>query len=157
MSTTPHKARTEVWAAVERFSRNEMDIMNCVLELRARVEALEREAAMNELRAVSAEVRPAPFDEAENDRRFEQAKAIINQPAPAPATSLVERVAEAMGPQTWAAEQAGELPYGTARAAIREVATYIRQHNPFFELDTPAESDVWGAVAELLDQEVNRD
>ena len=60
MSTTPHKARTEVWAAVERFSRNEMDIMNCVLELRARVEALEREAAMNELRAASAEARPAP-------------------------------------------------------------------------------------------------
>jgi hypothetical protein len=50
------------------------------------------------------------------------------QPAPpvAPAGGLVERVAEKMGPQSQAAMDAGELPYGAARAAIREVAAWIR-------------------------------
>jgi len=36
-----HRAKPEVWAAVERFGKNGMDMLNCVLELRARVEALE--------------------------------------------------------------------------------------------------------------------
>ena len=38
---------------------------------------------------------------------------------------LVERVANAMGPQSQAAMDAGELPYGAARAAIREVAKWL--------------------------------
>jgi hypothetical protein len=38
---TEHKAKPEVWAAVERWCKNEMDVLNCTLELRARVEALE--------------------------------------------------------------------------------------------------------------------
>ncbi len=91
MSTTPHKASAEQWeqcasALIERLSRLEEGYD----ELAARFEALEREAAMNELRATSAEARPAAFDEAENDRRFEQAKAIIDQPTPTPASPLVE-------------------------------------------------------------------
>jgi hypothetical protein len=49
-------------------------------------------------------------------------------PAPrptAPADGLVERVANAMGPSTQAAMEAGELPFGNAYAAIREVADWL--------------------------------
>jgi hypothetical protein len=52
-------------------------------------------------------------------------------PAPAPAaptpppTALVERVANAMGPSTQAAMDTGELPFGNAYAAIREVAAWL--------------------------------
>ena len=41
---TEHKAKPEVWAAVERWCKNEMDMLNCTLELRSRVEALEAAA-----------------------------------------------------------------------------------------------------------------
>jgi hypothetical protein len=41
-SMTEHKANPEVWAAAERFGKNDMDMINCVLELRSRVEELER-------------------------------------------------------------------------------------------------------------------
>ena len=163
MSTTPHKARTEVWAAVERFSRNEMDIMNCVLELRARVEALERKAAMNELRAASAEARPAtgePTDrelrelfwyrpkgletEAAALRRVYQAGmaaavqssaqqeiadaeafgltstsgSLVDRSAPAPASSLVERLMCELGMTNPA----------DAGIAIHAIADWLRTH-----------------------------
>jgi hypothetical protein len=39
--TEKHRAKPEVWAAVERLGKNDMDMLNCVLELRARVEELE--------------------------------------------------------------------------------------------------------------------
>jgi hypothetical protein len=39
--TEQHRAKPEVWAAVERWSKNDMDSCNCTLELRDRVEALE--------------------------------------------------------------------------------------------------------------------
>jgi hypothetical protein len=55
----------------------------------------ERESAMTELRTPTTKARPG---------------------------GLVGRVAEAMGPQTQAAQEAGELPYSTARSTIREVA-----------------------------------
>jgi len=37
--TEQHRAKPEVWAAVEKLGKN--DMLNCVLELRSRVEALE--------------------------------------------------------------------------------------------------------------------
>jgi hypothetical protein len=39
---TEYRAKPEVWAAAERFGKNDMDMINCVLELRSRVEELER-------------------------------------------------------------------------------------------------------------------
>ena len=38
---TPHRAKPEVWAAVERWCKNDMGTQNCLLELRDRVKALE--------------------------------------------------------------------------------------------------------------------
>jgi hypothetical protein len=46
-------------------------------------------------------------------------------PPTAPADGLVERVANAMGPSTQAAMDTGELPFGNAYAAIREVAAWL--------------------------------
>jgi len=85
--TDQHRATPELWAAAEKFSQNSMDMLNCMLELRARVEALEadqleqaesnrfcvdaivrrvealeaeyEETALAELRAASAEAQPA--------------------------------------------------------------------------------------------------
>ena len=115
MSTTPHKASAEQWeqcasALIERLSRLEEGYD----ELAARFEALEREAAMNELRATSAEARPAAFDEAENDRRFDHASSLLEQPdkldrliaQDRAASSLVERVCQAPGPRVEAHETA---------------------------------------------------
>jgi hypothetical protein len=65
-------------------------------------------------------------------------------PPPAPAGGLVDRVAEKMGPQSQAAMDAGELPYGAARAAIREVAAWMR------------ENEVGYNAVRWLEQEVNR-
>lgn len=77
-------------------------LCNELAELRAKVEALE---------------------EAENDRRFEQAKAIIDKPASTPASSLVERVAEAIAHKGCFAP---DESYGEeARAAIRAVAAWL--------------------------------
>jgi hypothetical protein len=63
MSTTPHKASAEQWKMIADDAIGDCDLhCLCILELRDRVEALEaaqREAAMNELRAASAEARPS--------------------------------------------------------------------------------------------------
>jgi hypothetical protein len=49
-----------------------------------------------------------------------------------------------MGPQTQAAQEAGELPYSTALAAIREVADWFRNQR-----DSPE-------TAAVLEQEASR-
>ena len=104
MTSEDYKATPEQWLLLERSGGVGLLAAEstCILELRARVQALE---------------------EAANDRRFEQAKAIIDKPAPAPAGSLVERVADALADEfqpsgTW---------HDEARAAIREVAAWLRE------------------------------
>jgi len=75
------------------------------------------------------------------------------QPAPpaAPYGGLVERVAEKMGPQSQAAMDAGELPYGAARAAIREVAAALLEWHRSDEVVHTA----WEA-AKWLEQEAGQ-
>jgi hypothetical protein len=51
------------------------------------------------------------------------------KPDAAPNGSLVERVAYAMGPRSQSAMDAGELPHGAARVAIREVAAWLRDND----------------------------
>ena len=71
MSTTPHKASAEQWASIEELASTYIyDLV--ILELRDRIEALEaaqREAAMNELRAASAEARPATGEPTDRELR----------------------------------------------------------------------------------------
>ena len=135
--STPHAATPDQWANIEKFVSG-YGYNSCLLELRARVEALEREAAMNELRAASAEARPATFDEDENDRRFEQAKAIIDKLAPAPAGSLVEWVVPAI-------HHSVDLDL-EARAAIRAVAAWMRDRGGY----------PWAWVSQILEKEADR-
>ena len=99
-----------------------------ILELRDRIEALEREAAMNELRAASAEARPTVKARITRDRDETGDYLIIHDASPnhpaKPDGSLVERVAAAITgdsdePINWKPE---------ARAAIREVAAWLREN-----------------------------
>jgi hypothetical protein len=100
--TDQHRATPEQWASIERWgSAGPWDGYSCILELRARIEALEA-AQQDKL-----------------DRLIAQDRTPTTKARPG---GLAGRVAEAMGPQTQAAQEAGELPYSTARAAIREAA-----------------------------------
>jgi hypothetical protein len=77
-----------------------------------------------------------------------------------PAGGLVERrlweaMEEAGRRELWDNPHAEQAEF--YQAMIREVAVHVRKHNPFFVLDTPIESDVWEAVAELLEREADRD
>jgi hypothetical protein len=96
--TTPHRATPEQWATHRAWAASDDD-SSCILELRSRIEALEaaqREAPMTELRAASAEARPAE--------------------------GLIERVEEALANEF----QPGGDWRDEARAAIREVAKWLR-------------------------------
>jgi hypothetical protein len=136
--TDQHRATPEQWEVVEICSEEgkiPWPTAACILELRARVEALEAdqleqaeshrfctdaivrrvealEALMTELRAASAEARPAG--------------------------GLVERVTSVLG----------HYGDGTARAAIREVAKWLR--------DNPGPNSAWSAVARDLMDEADR-
>ena len=55
----------------------------------------------------------------------EDAEATESDSPTATVSGLVERVANAMGPSTQAAMEAGELPFGNAYAATREVAAWL--------------------------------
>jgi hypothetical protein len=155
--TDQHRAKPEHWLILERQAETlGCASSNAILELRARIEALEaaqleqaesnrfctdaivrrvealeaahEATAMAELRAASAEVRPTVKDSLTDGG------------------GLVERVAYAMGPQSQAAMDAGELPHGAARAAIREVAKWLREGGDY-------SADAW---ADMLEREVFR-
>jgi hypothetical protein len=134
---TDHKATPEQWAMLEERSAPEYD--NTILELRARVEALE-----------AAQQQPEPIDEEENDRRFHACMDLIKNATPeqiraaarlpeqgnpveidgiAPASSLVKRVALAISGIEYGLERDEEAVNWApeARAAIREVAAWLRE------------------------------
>ncbi len=145
------------------------------LHILERLEALEQRPIPGtvELAAPTPEAAPVATDEELNglfkgtgmtwqqalraayDFGRQHAPAAEAQPAPptAPAGGLVKRVAEKMGPQLQAAMDAGELPYGAARAAIREVAADARSK------DLNGQSIAvmtWESVAQWLEQEADR-
>ena len=157
---TDYKATTEQWA-----------------ELRARVEALEAKYETQRLATLewgkdvdklmswsdqhlqrimkleAAQQQPEPFDEEENDRRFKATMAAIDNATPEQIraaaelperNSLVERVAGAIADS----EDPHELWYDDARAAIREVAAWVREGDPF-------SCDINGMAA-ALEQEAER-
>ena len=119
---TTYKATPEQWVNLERRQLGGNDLVCAVLELRARVEALE-----------AAQQQPEPIDEEENDRRFHACMDLIHNATPEQIrasaglperSSLVERVADALcraqlDSPSWEPE---------ARAAIREVAAWMREH-----------------------------
>ena len=110
--TDQHRATPEQWAAVEEWGEaQQYDAWNCILELRARVEALEAAQRLRFIEIVTS-------DGGDEER----------EPSPpAPADSLVERVINAIAYEhdispSWKKE---------ARAAIREVAAWMdERHDP---------------------------
>ena len=108
-----HRATPEQWAKQESWAANNND-SSCILELRARVEALEAAAI------------------GRHDESAERAE-------PDPAASLVERVRQAQG--------CGNER--DARAAIREVAEWLRSEYPKHE----GYGTSW---ASLIEEETNR-
>lgn len=53
-----HRAGADQWAMIEKWAKD-CTYESCLIDLRDRLEALERKAAMDELRPASAEARPA--------------------------------------------------------------------------------------------------
>jgi hypothetical protein len=104
--TDQHRATPEDWGLAKSEAEDGSHTDSCLLELCSRVEALERQAAMNELPASSADARPTVKDSLTD------------------AGSLVERVARSIertvdfNPDSYAPE---------ARAAICEVAAWLRE------------------------------
>jgi hypothetical protein len=135
-----YKATPEQWAAIEKDSRFQLDA--CILELRARVIALEAQAGNYPVIPDSSTPPPVATDE-ELDKLWNSEdtwngslRALYNlgiehgqarsrevaEPAPV-AGGLVERVSDAITSETgsrWASTE--------ARAAILEVAQWLREN-----------------------------
>ena len=103
--TKQHRAKPEVWAAVERWSKNDMDSCNCTLELRDRVEALE----------AAQRVIPSPSSN--------RTHLGLTQDAPESSDSLMEEVVDAITDASAAYGTADE----PARAAILATANWLDQ------------------------------
>ena len=124
MAEQHHRATAEHWDLIGRMCHRAE--FSCLVELRDRIEALEREAAMNELRAASAEARPTVNARITRDRDETGDYLIIHDASPSTG-SLVERVAAAITgdsdePSNWKPE---------ARAVIREVAKWLQEQEGY--------------------------
>ena len=128
--TTPHGTTAEQWSQIEGYAATDLndDYASCLLDIRARVEALE-----------SAQ-RPAESPAAERVRDLQDRIAtgtVTLQDALeeltglrvtlAPASSLVERVADAIAVTAAADTEDHDLYRPEARAAIRAVAAWLKQ------------------------------
>ena len=105
--TEQHRAKPEVWAAVERWSKNDMNSCNCTLELRSRVEALE--SAQRVIASPSSN----------------RTHLGLTQDAPESSDSLMEEVVDAITDASAAYGTADE----PARAAILAVADWFEQQD----------------------------
>jgi hypothetical protein len=137
--TKQHRATLEQWDSIERCADGS-DPYSCIIELRARIEALE--AAQQPLAFTGKVVAPITRD------RDETGDYIIVHDTPALNSSLVERV-------TWLiVKQFSESRLGTdctpfGRDVIREVAAWLRS-------EYPRREGYGTAWANLIEQEANR-
>jgi hypothetical protein len=158
--STPHKAKPVDWVVVEESGSRFSSTDSCLLELRARVEALEADGPAvpsREPTPASSLVKRRPLrcptsaTIAECGGPCEQGFHLCDcglleqlNPelrGPAPASSLVERVAKGIGSASpWMHSHRDE-----ARAAIREVAAWLRDR-----------ADHWSWVAQVLEKEAGR-
>ncbi len=115
---TDYKATPEQWAQCEVWGAYDEHPMGCILELRARVEALEARRPASKVYEINEPLKLTP-------RQQEEIAALL-RPEPKPAVKgplLVTRVAAAIS-------QDGEPIHWTgAYAAIREVAAWMREQH----------------------------
>jgi hypothetical protein len=159
--TDQHRATPEQWASQEQWASppDSDPYALCLLELRARVEALEAAPAFRVLetgeriqmnivqdkldRLIALDREDPTPDPAMDELRAASAEA-------QPAGGLVERVAQGIA----AADDEGltNMTWNYhARAAIREVAAWLRENDSECQMGGDAD-----ATAELLEQEADR-
>jgi hypothetical protein len=139
--TNQHRATPDEWAQQEDWAnRRVFSDSSCIIELRDRLEALE--AAQQPLAFTGKVVAPITRD------RDETGDYLIVHDTPAPAGSLVERVADAIAAQATSAGIVNDRP---ARAAILEVAAALLD---WWDSDEVARTG-WEA-AKWLEQEANQ-
>lgn len=162
--TTQHRATPEQWRSVAMQGHS--NIYACLLELRSRIEALEAFDHHPLLAAVRAQSKTVAHlgNRVERLEELHAAVADLNQRfsldplvdriealeeaqkiRSGPGSPLVERVADAIAAQ---ATSAGIVNARPARAAIREVAEWLREN--------PGPNSAWLAVARDLMDEANR-
>ena len=152
--STPHKATAEQWAQIEGYAATDMndDYASCLLDLRARVEALEAVQTAACPHVVSSDegtsyCRLAEQSQDKLDRLIEMDRAATDHIPDArkmvTASSLVERVAMAIHPDRCADPN---LYLHEARAAIREVAAWLVDRGGY----------PWAWVAQILEKEADR-
>ena len=139
--TTQHRATEGQWALLTATSHG--CLSSAILELLARVEALEKGATCPHV---------VTGDEGTSYCRLaEQQAAKPAPPEPAPARSLVVRVDQAMA---MACDDASDPHWAPeARAAIRAVAAAARL---LHALNGPSVVVTWEGVAQWLEQEAER-
>jgi hypothetical protein len=137
--TNQHQATPDDWAQQEDWAnRSAFSDSSCIIELRDRIEALE--ATQQPLAFTGKVVAPITRD------RDETGNYLIVHDTPAPAGSLVERVADAIAAQATSAGIVNDRP---ARAALCVVADAALQMHPDKNL-------TWERVALWLAQEASR-
>jgi hypothetical protein len=81
--TDTYRANPELWAAAEKWGANTMDMANCILELRARIELLEsttRQPTFAELLMPP----PRPIPSSQSPSLKEQALSLVPEPGGIP-------------------------------------------------------------------------
>jgi hypothetical protein len=150
--TDQYRATPEQWAAQKAWAVDDDD-SSCILELRARVEALEAQYE-TQRQATLAWGKDVDNHGRWIDDHLKRIMALEARPlmpmltiTAAPADSLVERVAKAINPSP----DRDDLWYDEARAAIREVAAaLIDWHDSDQVVRTAWEAGKW------LEQQANQ-
>jgi hypothetical protein len=146
--TDQHRATPELWSSAERFAQNSLDITNnCLLELRARVEALEAaqhpepSPAVELVREMQERIQEGSLTLADALKEWPKRQGAIPvsnteeavrafgaaEISHTPADSLVERVALAIGESEREITETGSAWAPEARTAIRKVAAWLEQ------------------------------
>ena len=157
--TEHHRADPKLWATAEKWGANTMDMANCILELRDRIQLLEAaqqapdpysgrpSSLTDDQRKTAAAAAEAGARCAIEQLRSKPGSWRPAEPAPSPhPPTLVDRVIHAINPSLTPSFRSDR---DEARAAIREVAEWLRS-------EYPQRQGYGTAWANLLDNEANR-
>jgi hypothetical protein len=123
---TAHKATPKQWEATEEYAHAAIGCYSdsCLLELRDRVAALEA-AALEHARHLRLDCRIPPVSEAENDRRFRDCMAAIDNATPEQIRELTQRPAPGTLVQALARITGHQYD---ARRCIGQVALWLERY-----------------------------